>query len=118
MASWQVGFTNSKRDLKAKAKSVNSKRELKASSHMSQCMQTINPSETFGDILIDYSYVELSSTCTEALHEFSSRFPKHRSEEVQTAMARGKKYILGQQRADGSWYGSWGVCFTYAAWFG
>ena len=22
------------------------------------------------------------------------------------------------QRPDGSWYGSWGVCFTYAAWFG
>ena len=81
-------------------------------------MQTINPSETFGDIIIDYSYVELSSTCVEALHEFSSRFPKHRSQEIQTAMARGKQYILDQQRADGSWYGSWGVCFTYAAWFG
>lgn len=22
------------------------------------------------------------------------------------------------QRADGSWYGNWGVCFTYATWFG
>jgi hypothetical protein len=22
------------------------------------------------------------------------------------------------QRGDGSWYGSWGVCFTYAIWFG
>lgn len=22
------------------------------------------------------------------------------------------------QRPDGSWYGSWGVCFTYGAWFG
>lgn len=22
------------------------------------------------------------------------------------------------QRADGSWYGSWGVCFTYGIWFG
>ena len=21
-------------------------------------------------------------------------------------------------RDDGLWYGSWGVCFTYAAWFG
>lgn len=22
------------------------------------------------------------------------------------------------QRADGSWYGNWGVCFTYGTWFG
>ena len=22
------------------------------------------------------------------------------------------------QRKDGSWYGSWAVCFTYACWFG
>ena len=34
------------------------------------------------------------------------------------AMQRGKRYILKQQRPDGSWYGSWGVCFTYAVWFG
>lgn len=81
-------------------------------------MQTINPSETFGDILIDYSYVELSGTCLEALHEFHSSFPRHKSAEIESSMARGRKYILGQQRGDGSWYGSWGVCFTYAAWFG
>ena len=23
-----------------------------------------------------------------------------------------------EQRPDGSWYGSWGVCFTYGTWFG
>ena len=30
----------------------------------------------------------------------------------------GAKYMKRIQRPDGSWYGSWGVCFTYAAWFG
>jgi lanosterol synthase len=28
------------------------------------------------------------------------------------------KYIKSTQRKDGSWKGSWGVCFTYAIWFG
>ena len=30
-------------------------------------VQMVNPSETFGDIVIDYSYVELSSACITAL---------------------------------------------------
>lgn len=27
------------------------------------------------------------------------------------------KWIHSRQRPDGSWYGSWGVCFTYATMF-
>jgi len=26
--------------------------------------------------------------------------------------------LLGAQREDGSWEGSWGICFTYGTWFG
>ena len=81
-------------------------------------MQMINPSETFGDILIDYSYVELSSTCIAALAKFGKRYPGHRAGEISSSKTRGRKYILSMQRSDGSWYGNWGVCFTYAAWFG
>ena len=33
-------------------------------------------------------------------------------------MARGNAFLKSIQRADGSWYGSWGCCFTYAGWFG
>lgn len=82
-------------------------------------LELINPSETFGDIVIDYSYVECSSACVTALCAFLDAFPSHpRRREIERALARGKKYILGEQRPDGSWYGSWGVCFTYGAWFG
>lgn len=28
------------------------------------------------------------------------------------------KYVKSIQKADGSWYGNWAVCFTYATWFG
>ena len=27
-------------------------------------------------------------------------------------------YLKGKQRADGSWEGLWGICFTYGTWFG
>ncbi|DBA76502.1 hypothetical protein WJX79_001746 [Trebouxia sp. C0005] len=81
-------------------------------------LEMINPSETFGDILIDYSYVELSSTCIAALAKFGKKYPAHRAEEISKSKTQGRKYILSMQRPDGSWYGNWGVCFTYAAWFG
>ncbi|KAK7239296.1 oxidosqualene cyclase [Aureococcus anophagefferens] len=54
----------------------------------------LNPSEVFGDIMIDYSYVECSMASNSAL----------------------ARIFTG--RADGSWYGSWACCFTYAGWFG
>lgn len=34
------------------------------------------------------------------------------------SIKEGIKYIKSIQRKDGSWKGSWGVCFTYAIWFG
>ena len=68
--------------------------------------------------MIDYSYVECTSACMTALAEFSHKHPGHRAAEVGAALARGQRFVLREQRPDGSWYGSWGVCFTYAAWFG
>lgn len=32
-------------------------------------------------------------------------------------MSKAIKYIYASQRPDGSWFGSWGVCFTYATMF-
>lgn len=81
-------------------------------------LEIINPAETFGDIMIDYSYVECSSACITALSAFRKRYPNHRAAEINSAIERGLSFLEGQQRKDGSWYGSWGVCFTYAGWFG
>ena len=38
--------------------------------------------------------------------------------QVQQAIAAGRRFIKSIQRPDGSWYGSWGCCFTYGTWFG
>jgi len=81
-------------------------------------LEYINPAETFGDIMIDYSYVECSSACITALSAFRKKFPNHRKQEIEAAIRTGRDFLLSMQREDGSWYGSWGVCFTYAAWFG
>jgi cycloartenol synthase len=80
--------------------------------------QLINPSETFGDIVIDYPYVECSSACITALAAFHHAQPAHRTRQILGSIRKGIKFIKSIQRPDGSWYGSWGVCFTYGTWFG
>ena len=66
-------------------------------------MEILNPAETFGDIMVDYSYVECSSACMSALCAFRKRHPEYRTGEVLIALGRGKEYIESIQRADGSW---------------
>ena len=78
----------------------------------------LNPSEVFGDIMIDYSYVECSMASLSAVYMFHQQFPNHRTAEVKAAIRAGRRFIKSIQRKDGSWYGSWGCCFTYGTWFG
>ena len=80
--------------------------------------EELNPSEVFGDIMIDYSYVECSMASLSALAEFHEKFPYHRVNEIRLALRRGAEFIISIQREDGSWYGSWACCFTYGCWFG
>ncbi|KAL4433229.1 hypothetical protein ABPG77_003277 [Micractinium sp. CCAP 211/92] len=83
-----------------------------------EILEVVNPSETFGEIMVDYNHVECSSACITALTAFRARYPDHRAEEVAKSLRRGVKYLKSIQRPDGSWYGNWGVCFTYGTWFG
>ncbi|MBS1683655.1 MAG: terpene cyclase/mutase family protein [Bacteroidetes bacterium] len=83
-----------------------------------QWVELLNPSEIFGNIMIDYSYTECTSACVQGLIAFHLKYPDHRTEEVKTFIEKGVVFILKQQRPDGSWYGSWAVCFTYGTWFG
>ena len=80
--------------------------------------EILNPSEVFGDIMIDYPYVECSSASVTALVKFREAFPTHRAIEVDSAIRSGVAFMKSIQRGDGSWYGSWGCCFTYGTWFG
>ena len=45
-------------------------------------LEKINPAEVFGDIMVDYTYVECTSAVMQALKHFSEQFPHHRSKEM------------------------------------
>ncbi|KAJ7344564.1 hypothetical protein JRQ81_000514 [Phrynocephalus forsythii] len=80
-------------------------------------LELLNPSEVFGDIMVDYTYTECTSAVMQALKHFHERFPEHRASEIREVLQKGFRYCRRMQRADGSWEGSWGVCITYGTWF-
>ncbi len=79
-------------------------------------LELLNPSQVFGDIMVDYSYVECTGAALSALARARPRFGA--SGPVTDAIARGARFLRGKQRPDGSFEGSWGVCFSYGTWFG
>ncbi|GMN53548.1 hypothetical protein TIFTF001_022685 [Ficus carica] len=81
-------------------------------------LELLNPAEIFGDIIIDYQYVECTSSAIQGLKLFKKLFPGHRTKEIEECITKAIQFIKTIQLPDGSWYGSWGVCYTYATWFG
>jgi squalene/oxidosqualene cyclase-like protein len=80
-------------------------------------LERLNPSQVFGDIMVDYSYVECTSACVQALVAARARFPGRFDAAIDDAVRRGECFLRERQRGDGSWEGSWGVCFSYGTWF-
>lgn len=78
-------------------------------------MEALNPSFVFADIIVDHSYVECTSACLQALVRYGARYAD--AARIERAIERGRAFLLRRQRADGSWIGSWGICFTYGTWF-
>jgi squalene cyclase len=80
-------------------------------------MEMLNAAEVFGRIMIEYDYPECTTAVVTALSLFSKHYPDYRAADVKVFKDRAIKYIRTAQRPDGSWYGSWGICFTYAGMF-
>ena len=80
-------------------------------------MELLNAAEVFGRIMVEYDYPECTTAVVTALSTFSKLFPEYRKHEIAKSKANALKYIKKAQRVDGSWYGSWGICFTYAGMF-
>lgn len=81
-------------------------------------LEAFNPSLVFADIMVDHSHVECTSACLQALRRALGFVTGGLHPRMKSALARGKRFLLRKQRADGSWMGGWGVCFTYGGWFG
>ncbi|RVW23150.1 Cycloartenol synthase [Vitis vinifera] len=56
-------------------------------------VELINPAETFGDIVIDYQYVECTSAAIQALTSFKKLYPDHRRHEIENCSSTAAKFI-------------------------
>ncbi|PKI70557.1 hypothetical protein CRG98_009062 [Punica granatum] len=80
-------------------------------------LELFNPTEVSADIIIEYEGVECTSATLQALVLFKKFYLEHRTKEIDDFMSNATKYLESIQLPDGSWYGNWGVCFTYGTWF-
>ncbi|KAG0523122.1 hypothetical protein BDA96_07G096800 [Sorghum bicolor] len=80
-------------------------------------LEVLNPSESFINIVVDYPSVECTSSVLQALIMFRDLDHGYRKEEIGNCIESATKFIEKEQRKDGSWFGSWGVCFTYGSFF-
>ncbi|KAM7259589.1 hypothetical protein ACFE04_015330 [Oxalis oulophora] len=80
-------------------------------------VEKFNPTEFFEDTLIETEYGECTSSAIQALTLFKKIYPKHRRSEIDRCIDKAVRYLEKTQNADGSWYGCWGICYTYGTWF-
>lgn len=81
-------------------------------------LEKLNPAEVFNQIMVEYPYVECTDSSVLGMTYFAKNYPHYRSDEIKFAIDDAINYIIkAQNSVDGSWYGSWGVCFTYASMF-
>ena len=83
----------------------------------SEYLEYLNAAEVFTRIMVEYDYPECSTAVVTALRLFSKGDTEYRKVDIERAIDGALKYIRRAQRKDGSWYGSWGICFTYAGMF-
>nr|QEV81988.1 oxidosqualene cyclase [Scutellaria barbata] len=80
-------------------------------------IEKFNPTEFFEDVLIERDYVECTSSAIQSLALFKKLHPGYRHKEIEGCISRAIRYIEIAQERDGSWYGCWGICYTYGTWF-
>ncbi|KAL3613496.1 myb-like DNA-binding protein bas1 [Castilleja foliolosa] len=83
----------------------------------SKWLELMNPADFVSEVVIEHEYVECTSSVIQCLVLFNKLHPNHRTREIKTSIKKAVEYIEAEQRPDGSWYGKWGVCFTYAGWW-
>lgn len=80
-------------------------------------LEVFNPTELFQNVVVEHEYVECTASAVVALVYFRKLYPGHRKKEIDVFIERAIDYLETTQMEDGSWYGSWGICFIYGTWF-
>lgn len=83
----------------------------------SNLVEKLNPAEVFNNIMVEYPYVECTDSSVIGLTFFTKHYPEYKQIPIKFAIDDAIKYIRRSQNDDGSWYGAWGVCYTYASMF-
>lgn len=83
----------------------------------SEHLELLNAAEVFGRIMVEYDYPECTTAVVTALSLFTKHFPAYRADDIRAFKTRALSYIRRAQFSHGGWYGSWGICFTYATMF-
>ena len=79
-------------------------------------LEALNPAEVFGNIMVEYPYVECTDSSVLGLTYFKDNFD-YKKDIILQRLKIALDYIRNAQKPNGSWYGCWGVCFTYAGMF-
>lgn len=80
-------------------------------------LEDVNPSEMYGNCMVEHSYNECTSSCVHALSLLRRRLPTWRRAEVDRAVERGVQLLLTRQSEEGTWEAVWAVHYTYSAWY-
>ena len=80
----------------------------------SSWLETVNPSEMFGQCMTELSYLECTASSLGALAHAREAYPDLLGWQMDNAIERSIRFLRSRQRADGSFAGFWGINFTYA----
>lgn len=80
-------------------------------------LEWFSPVEFMKDAVVEHEFVECTGSALVAIARFVKQFPEYKKEQVKDFIKNGVKYLENLQMSDGSWYGSWGVCFIYGTFF-
>ncbi|KAL6888525.1 hypothetical protein ACP4OV_009551 [Aristida adscensionis] len=80
-------------------------------------IEVLSPCENFPNIFVDYPYPECNASVLEALVLFKELYPSYRTKDIENCITNAATFIENSQQEDGSWLGTWAICFTYAFFF-
>lgn len=67
--------------------------------------------------MVEYAYPECTTSVITSLSIFRQSYPSYRSAEISTTIKHAIDFLHSAQYPEGGWFGSWGICFTYATMF-